>query len=76
METVAGMNFWGKNKKKRVQAERLRQCGHALENGSLQYVKLYSQLGFRDRDTVGLKNAALAEMSNNLGGQGIRVPLG
>ena len=70
------MNFWGKNKKKRVQAERLRQCGHALENGSLQYVKLYSQLGFRDRDTVGLKNAALAEMSNNLGGQGIRVPDG
>ncbi|RUM93098.1 MAG: phosphoenolpyruvate synthase [Thiothrix sp.] len=70
------MSFWGSNKKKSVQAERLRQCGHALSEGTLRYVKLYSQLGFRDRDTVGLKNAALAEMSNNLSNQGIRVPDG
>ena len=70
------MGFWGINKKKRSQAERLRKCGHALREGTLQYVKLYSQLNFRDRDTVGLKNAALAEMSNHLSSQGIRVPDG
>ncbi len=73
---VAGMSFWGKNKKKRSQAERLLRCGHALEEGTLQYVKLYSQLGFRDRDSIGLKNAALAEMSNSLGRHGIRIPDG
>ena len=73
---VAGRSFWGKNKKKRSQAERLLKCGHALEEGTLQYVKLYSQLGFRDRDSIGLKNAALAEMSNSLGRHGIRIPDG
>ncbi len=71
-----GMSFWGKNKKRKAQAERLRMCGHALLEGTLPYVKLYSQLGFQDSDKVGLKNAALAEMSNNLGGLGIRIPDG
>jgi pyruvate,water dikinase len=68
------MIFLGKNKKKKAQAERL--SGYVLGGDSLRFVKPYSQLGFRDANEIGLKNAALAEMYNQLGEQGIRVPDG
>jgi len=68
------MIFLGKNKKKKAQAKRLSELGYALKVGALRYVKLYSDLSFQDIKKVGLKNAALAEMSNNLVDQGIRIP--
>ena len=70
------MIFLGKNKKKTAQAKYLRKRDDSPGKGPLRYVRPYSQLGLRDADEVGLKNAVLAEMANNLAGQGIRVPDG
>ena len=46
------------------------------EELSLKYVIPFSDLGIKDIDTVGGKNASLGEMISNLHASGIRVPNG
>lgn len=45
-------------------------------NGSSPLVLWYNQLGMKDVDRVGGKNASLGEMITNLSGMGVSVPNG